>query len=203
MGKHIKLEIEEGSFSWERDEASIRREEALDGIYVIRTSEPEAHLSAADTVRQYKGLSQLERLFRTLKGIDIRVRPIRHRTEAHVRAHIFLCVLAYYVEWYMRQALAPLLFDDEELAADRKVRDPVAPAKPSASARRKKVKRVRSDGLPVQSFETLLESLGTQCRNRCRMQSAPSGATLEQVTEPTALQERAMELLAAFPVETH
>jgi transposase len=203
VGKHFTLRIEEGHFAWERDEVSIRREEALDGIYVIRTSEPRKRLSAENAVRQYKSLSRVERLFRTLKGIDLRVRPIRHRTEAHVRAHIFLCVLAYYVEWHMRQALAPLLFDDEELETDRKVRDPVAPAKASKSARRKKAKRVGSDGLPVHSFETLLRTLATQCRNRCRMVSVPSGATVDQVTEPTPLQVRARELLAAYPVAEH
>ncbi|MCK4306173.1 MAG: transposase, partial [Candidatus Eisenbacteria sp.] len=106
VGKHFKLRIEDGCFAWERADASIRREKALDGIYVIRTSEPRERLSAEDAVRQYKSLSQVERLIRTLKGIDIRVRPIRHRTEAHVRAHIFLCTLTYYVEWHMRQALA-------------------------------------------------------------------------------------------------
>ncbi|MCK4306365.1 MAG: IS1634 family transposase [Candidatus Eisenbacteria sp.] len=203
VGKHFKLRIEDGQFTWERNEASIQREEALDGIYVIRTSEPREGLSAEDAVRQYKSLSQVERLFRTLKGIDIRVRPIRHRTAAHVRAHIFLCVLAYYVEWHMRQALAPLLFDDEELGADRKVRDPVAPARPSASARRKKAKRVREDGLPVHSFETLLRALATRCRNMCRMKSAPAGVTIRQLTEPTSLQARAAELLAVYPVGEH
>ena len=203
IGKHFKLEIEDGSFTWERDEESIHREEALDGIYVIRTSESEQRLSAEDAVRQYKSLARVERLFRTLKGIDIRVRPIRHRTEAHVRAHIFLCMLAYYVEWYMRQALAPLLFDDEELDIDRRVRDPVAPAKPSASARKKKMRRVGTDGHVVHSFETLLQALGTRCLNRCRMKSAPSGATIEQLTESTPLQVRAAELLAAYPVGKH
>ncbi len=195
MAKHFKLRIEDGSFSWERNEESIAREEALDGIYVIRTSEPAKRLSAENAVRQYKSLSQVERLFRTLKGIDLRIRPIRHRTEDHVRAHIFLCVLAYYVEWHMRQALAPLLFDDEELNNDRKVRDAVAPAKPSTSARKKKAKRTGTDGLPVHSFETLLQQLGTRCRNRCRMESVSSGATIEQVTEATPLQVRAAELL--------
>jgi transposase len=203
VGKHFKTRIEDGFFTWERDEASIQRESALDGIYVIRTSEPRERLSAEDAVRQYKSLSQVERLFRTLKGIDIRVRPIRHRTEAHVRAHILLCMLAYYVEWHMRQALAPLLFDDEHLATDRKVRDPVAPAVPSASARRKKAKRVADDGFPVHSFETLLQELGTRCRNRCRMKSVPTGATLDQITEATPLQARAMQLLGAFPGSAH
>ena len=200
VGKHFKLTIDDGHFAWERDAASIQREKTLDGIYVIRTSEPPDRLSAEDAVRQYKSLSRVERLFRTLKGIDLRVRPIRHRTEAHVRAHIFLCVLAYYVEWHMRQALAPLLFDDEEWSEIRKVRDPVAPAKPSASSIRKKVNRVGSRGFPVHSFETLLQTIATRCRNSCRMASAPSGGTMEQITQPTPLQAYAAELLEAYPV---
>jgi transposase len=195
MAKHFELTIEDGSFSWERNEESIAREAALDGIYVIRTSESKETLSAADTVRTYKSLAQVERLFRTLKGIDLRVRPIRHRTEDHVRAHIFLCTLAYYIEWHMRKALAPLLFDDEELEDNRKTRDPVLPAKPSASARSKKMERISTGGYPVHSFETLLKELATCCRNRCSMSSSPSGATFDQLTQRTPLQQRALELL--------
>ncbi len=197
VGKHFRTRIVDGSFSWERDEDSIEREAALDGIYVIRTSESEAHISAPDVVRQYKSLSQVERLFRTLKGINIRVRPIRHRTEAHVRAHIFLCMLAYYVEWHLRRAWSSLLFDDEELEMNRRTRDPVAPAKPSASASAKKAVRWSGDFV-VHSFETLLGELGTQCRNRCRLKSSPAGASIEQVTEATPLQVRAMELVSAL-----
>jgi transposase len=195
MAKHFELTIEDGSFSWERNEESIAREAALDGIYVIRTSESKETLSAADTVRTYKSLAQVERLFRTLKGIELRVRPIRHRTEDHVRAHIFLCTLAYYIEWHMRKALAPLLFDDEELEDNRKTRDPVLPAKPSASARSKKTGQVSAEGYPVHSFETLLKELATCCRNRCSMSSSPSGATFDQLTQRTPLQERTLELL--------
>jgi len=200
VGKHFELKIGDGVFSWSRNETSIRREMALDGIYVIRTSEPAKGLSAQDAVRRYKSLSQVERLFRTLKSLDLRVRPIRHRTEAHVRAHIFLCMLAYYVEWHLRQALAPLLFDDEELSEDRNKRDPVAPARSSRSARRKKVRRVTPDGLPVHSFDTLLKELGTRCRNRCRLRSDPTGPTIQQLTERTPLQARVAELLRAYPV---
>jgi transposase len=201
VGKHFKLTIEDGTFEWRRDQESIQREAALDGIYVIRTSETKESLSAEDAVRQYKSLSQVERLFRTLKGIDLRVRPIRHHTVAHVRAHIFLCVLAYYVEWHLRQALASLLFDDEELNDRRKKRDPVAPAKPSASARRKKAQRLSSDGLPIHSFETLLGELGTRSRNRCRVKSDLSGSTFDQVSEPSPLHARVLELIALYPVQ--
>jgi len=168
MGKHFELTIEDGLLRWSRREESIRRETELDGIYVIRTSEQEGRSwSAADTVRRYKSLAQVERAFRTLKGIDLRVRPIFHRTPDHVRAHIFLCLLAYYVEWHMRQKLAPLLFDDETLAEDRRHRDPVTPAESSAAARRKKRVHQTADGLPIHSFSTLLTALGTRCRNTC------------------------------------
>jgi len=195
MAKHFKLLIEDSSFEWTRNEESIAREEVLDGIYVIRTSEPEEALSAADTVRTYKSLTQVERLFRTLKGIDVRVRPIRHRTENHVRAHILLCTLAYYIEWHMRQALAPMLFDDEELNDSRKTRDPVLPAEPSAAAKSKKSSQTTADGYPVHSFDTLLKELATCCRNRCGVSSSSSGATFDQLTERTGVQQRAMELL--------
>ena len=200
MAKHFCLEIGEGSFSWRRNGESIAREEALDGIYVIRTSEPQERLSAPDAVRGYKNLSQVERAFRTLKGIDLRVRPIRHRTEEHVRAHVLLCLLAYYVEWHMRRALAPLLFDDEELAAERLRRDPVAPAQASASAKRKKTTRQTAQGFPAHSFETLIAELATRCRNECRMKSDAESPTFTEVTHPTPLQSRAMELLSEVSV---
>ena len=122
-------------------------------------------------------------------------RPIFHRTADHVRAHIFLCLLAYYVEWHMRRSLAPLLFDDEQLPADRKQRDPVAPAEPSVAARKKKQLRQTEDGLPVHSFSTLLATLGTRCRNTCRAKSDRSGSTFQLLTAPTPLQSRASQLL--------
>ena len=195
VGKHFRLHIQDGLFRWERDEASIEQEAALDGIYVVRTSEPKRRLLAQDTVRSYKKLAQVEQGFRCLKGIDIRVRPIHHRDDPRVRAHVFLCLLAYYVEWHMREALGPLLFDDEELAAKRKRRDPVAKAEPSRSARRKKVQRTTPDGFAVHSFDTLLEELGTLCRNRCRIQADPSGSSFTQDTQPTHLQARVFGLL--------
>jgi hypothetical protein len=143
----------------------------------------------------------VERLFRTLKSLDILVRPIHHHQEKRVRAHIFLCVLAYYVEWHMRQALAPLLFDDEELEQNRKTRDPVAPAQPSPAAQQKKASRLTADGLPIHSFDTLLAALGTRCRHRCRVTSGLDGLRFCQLTEPTPLQQRAFQLLGlVFPV---
>ena len=195
VGKHFSLTIADGVFAWSRREESIRREAELDGVYVVRTSEPKSRCLAEDTVRRYKSLAQVERAFRSLKGIDLQIRPIHHRTEDHVRAHIFLCMLAYYVEWHMRRALAPLLFDDEELRQDRARRDPVAPAESSASAQAKKISRLTADGLPVQSFHTLLRNLATRCRNTCRIPSDTSGAAFRQLTEATPLQARALQLL--------
>ena len=157
--------------------------------------EPAKRLSVEDTVRSYKGLGQVEQGFRCLKGIDIRVRPIHHREDPRVRAHVFLCLPAYYVEWHMRQALGSVLFDDEELTANRKTRDPVAKAEPSPSARRKKVKRTTTEGLAGHSFDTLLQELGTLCRNRCHIHADPSGTTFHQDTQPTQLQARVFGLL--------
>jgi transposase len=195
VGKHFDMHIDDGVFTWSRREDAIRREAELDGLYVIRTSEEAARLSAADTVRSYKSLAQVERAFRCFKGVDLRVRPIYHRVPDRVRAHILVCLLAYYVEWHMRQALAPLLFEDEQLEADRWCRDAVAPAQPSAAAKTKKATRRSADGLPLQSFPTLLAELATQCRHTCRVSAAPAGPRFEQITAPTPLQKRAFALL--------
>jgi len=195
VGKHFSLHFEDGVFRWERDQDAIEREAALDGMYVIRTSEPKRRLSAEDTVRSYKNLTRVEQVFRSLKGIDIRVRPIYHRDDPRVRAHLFLCVLAYYVEWHMRRALGAVLFDDEELTANRRTRDAVAKAEPSPAAQRKKSRLTTSDGFSVHSFHTLLDDLGTLCRNRCRIQADPSGNTFTQDTQPTPLHAHVLELL--------
>ena len=195
VGKHFKVTIGEGTFSFARNELSIQREEALDGIYVIRTSEPQETLSPEDAVRTYKNLAHVERAFRSLKGLDLLIRPIWHRTEAHVKAHIFLCLLAYYVEWHMRKSLAPLLFDDEELPEKRTMRDAVRPAKASPSALRKKRTGLTPDGLPVQSFSTLLAELATRCRHRVRIGTDPAQPSFLRVTDLTPLQARAFELL--------
>lgn len=195
MAKHFDLTIADGVLRWARRQDSILRETQLDGIYVVRTSEPESRLSAEDTVRRYKSLAQVERAFRSLKGVDLRIRPIFHRTADHVRAHIFLCMLAYYVEWHMRQSLAPLLFQDEELSQLRMRRDPVAPAEASASAKAKKANRVNTGGVPFHSFETLLQELATRCRNTCRIAADPTATPFHQLTEPTPLQAQAFQLL--------
>jgi len=202
MGKHYTYKIGNGTFQWARNEESIEQEAKLDGIYVIRTSEPKKHLSAEDaTVRSYKSLSQVERAFRCLKGIfDVLVRPIRHRTANRVPAHFFLCMLAYYVEWHMRRALAPILFEDEELPEDRKQRDPILPAKPSESVKQKKATHKTEDGLPVHSFETLMAELATRGRVTYRLKSNEVSLTFNQVPDPTPIQARTYELLRLLPV---
>ncbi len=200
MGKHYQLTIGDGVFHWVRREDAIATEAMLDGIYVIRTSEPKERLSAEDTVRTYKSLSQVERAFRCMKGIDLLVRPIRHRTEDRVPTHIFLCMLAYYVEWHMRKALAPILFDDDQLDSERKRRDPILPAKPTESAKRKKATHMTLDGLPVHSFETLMAELASQCRNTYKLKTDDSRLSFSQVPPSSVLQRRAYELLGLFPV---
>lgn len=198
MAKHFRLKIADGHFGYERNQARIAAEAGLDGIYVIRSSEPA--LSADDTVRAYKGLAQTERLFRSLKGLEVQIRPIRHRRERRVRAHIFLCLLAGYLEWHLRRAWAPLLFDDGSLAEDRKTRDPVAPARPSAAADRKRASRRTDDGLAVHSMATLIAELATRCKNTCRLKATPEAPAITLLTEPTKIQSRALELIQTFPV---
>lgn len=200
VGKHFEVEIGEGRLAFRRREKAIQEEAAQDGIYVIRTSETVERMEAGEVVRVYKSLTQVERAFRCLKGIDLRVRPIFLRQEDHVRAHVLLCMLAYYVEWHLLGALAPLLFHDEELEADRLYRDPVAPAKPSASVKRKKLTRTTADGLPLHSFRTLLAELATLCRNTCSLKSQPASPTFDQLTEATPLQRRAFGLLENVPM---
>jgi transposase len=194
MAKHFELKISDGAFACSRKLDAIRLEEQLDGLYVIRTSEPKDRFSAAQTVRGYKSLAQVERAFRCMKGVDLMVRPIFLRTEDHVRAHILLCLLAYYVEWHMRLALAPLLFADEEIGENRKTRDPVAPAQPSGSAVKKRASHKTPEDLPVHSFKTLLQAMSTRCKNTCRLK-AVSDSTFTQITDPSPLQARVFELL--------
>jgi hypothetical protein len=204
VSKHFTLKIEDGRLEWRRDESSIAAEAALDGIYVVRTSESPEQLARDDVVRSYKLLGQVEQAFRALKGLEIRVRPIYHRLPNRVRGHILLCMLAYYLEWHLRRAWAPLLFDDEQLPQDRRQRHPVRPADGSNSAQEKKQTRRTADGLEVQSFATLLASLGTLCRNTCSVEGLDEGhggraSTFECLTEATPLQARAMELLDVLP----
>jgi transposase len=195
MAKHFTLTIGDGSLEYARKPDEITREELLDGIYVVRTNEPTERLTAADGVRSYKRLALVEQAFRCLKGIDLLVRPIHHRIAERVRAHILLCLLAFYVEWHLRQAWEPLLFEDEGLTEDRPRRDPVAPAEPSESAKLKKKTHTTPGGLLVQSFRTLMAHLGTRCRNTCIMTADPNQTAFHQVTEADALQSEALRLI--------
>jgi len=199
VGKHFKLTIEDNHFAFERDEASIAQEAGLDGIYVVRTSEARKDFSKEETVRTYKGLAQGEQAFRCLKGVDLRVRPIHHRTPDRVRAHVFLCTLAYYVEWHMRKALASVLFEDEELTEARATRDPVAKAEPSNAVKLKKASKLTPDGWPVQSLQSLMKTLGTRCRNTCRAGNDKSRVTFYELTEPTPFQAHVFQLLGHSP----
>lgn len=195
MGKHFELRIEEDSFHYKRKEANIEREKSLDGIYVIRTSVKAEALSGEQVVASYKSLSGVERAFRSLKTVDLHVRPIHHRLPDRVRAHILLCMLAYYVEWNMRQLLAPLLFDDHDKAEAKSVRASiVAPAQRSAAALRKAATRNTDDGLKVHSFQTLLKDLATIVKNRIQPKDKEIPA-FDMLTTPTALQQRAFDLL--------
>jgi transposase len=195
MGKHFEIQIGEESFTYQRKQANIEKEESLDGIYVIRTNVPAEVFSSEQAVRNYKSLSGVERAFRSLKTVDLHVRPIHHRLPDRVRAHIFLCTLAYHVEWHMRQDLAPLLFDDEDKAGAQQARTSVvAPAKRSTSAQQKALTKRTADDLPVHSFQTLLSDLATIVANRVQPKDAAIPA-FDIITTPTALQQRALDLL--------
>lgn len=191
MKKHFRLEITDDGFSYRRHRDRIAAEAALDGFYVVRTSLAKTQLDSQETVKAYKGLSVVERAFRCFKTFDLRVRPIHHRLATRVRAHLWLCLLAYYVECHMRARLAPMLFDDEQEPERSSV---VAAAKPSASARKKAASKRSPDGLPVHSFRTLLADLATIARQRVQPRVAGS-PSFELVTRPTPQQEKALRLL--------
>lgn len=195
VAKHFKLEITSSSLHYRVRRDRVAAEAALDGIYVIRTSVPADIFSAEDTVRHYKRLGRVERAFRAMKTVDLQVRPIFHYSEIRVRAHILLCMLAYYVEWHMRRAWSSLLFANEVDTLD--TRDPVAPARPTRQTRRKATRKQTDDGLPVQSFRSLLDHLASVVRNRCRRPNAPADeATWDMTTNLDALQQRALDLLS-------
>ena len=198
VAKHFELDIHDDRFSFRLLQDQVASEAALDGLYVIRTSLSPQRLDAADTVRSYKLLSQVERAFRCLKTMDLMVRPIHHHLENRVRAHILLCMLAYYVQWHMQEAWRELLFSDEDLQA-KLTRDPVAPAKRSAKALRKVHSHTLEDGTQVHSFRTLLRDLSTIVRNTCRRKKAPQNEPAFTITTtPNALQQRALDLIQAI-----
>jgi len=194
MAKHFELTITDTAFTYGRKQQAIDAEAALDGFYVLRTSVPKEVLGAEDTVRAYKDLAKVERAFRCLKTVDLHLRPIHHRLVPRVRAHVFLCVLAYYVEWHMRRAWAPLLFaeDDPQGAAERRG-SPVKPARRSASAEAKALTKKTSDGETVHRFRGLLEHLATLTKNT--IQPAGNLPSFDRLTVPTSLQQKAFDLL--------
>ncbi|MCY3777816.1 MAG: IS1634 family transposase [Candidatus Aminicenantes bacterium] len=193
MAKHFELDITEESFTYERNNESIAAEAALDGLYVIRTSLPAEEMGAEATVRAYKGLSVVEQAFRSYKTVDLKVRPIYHWSNDRVRAHVFLCLLVYYVEWHMRRRLAPLLFDDSDPAGASRS-SVVAPAEVSRAAQQKARSKRTADGQPVHSFRTLLEDLATIVRNQV-VPKIPGARPFTIVTRPTPLQQQALDRL--------
>ena len=200
VAKHFELDIQAQHFAFAIREDQVAAEALLDGIYILRTPVPSDKMDSAQVVRSYKSLAQVERAFRSLKTVDLKIRPIHHHLADRVRAHIFLCMLAYYVEWHLIEAWRPLLFADEDQAA-KQVRDPVAPAKRSAAAEWKALTHTLQDGSPAHSLRTLLEELATIVRNTCRApnSSAPA-ATFELVTRPSPTQQRALDLLNTIGV---
>jgi len=195
VAKHFELSIGEAGLSWARRQGAIDAEAALDGLYVIRTSLDAKSMDAPSCVHSYKALSNVERAFRSLKTVDLKVRPIHHRLAERVRAHILLCTLAFYVEWHMREAWRELMFADTDQAA-KATRDPVAPAKRSASASAKAASKLLDDEQPVHSFATLMAEMATVVRNTCRTPSAGADApTFELPTTATAHQQRALALI--------
>ena len=199
MRKHFRIEAREDGLSWSRDRAKIDAEAALDGIYIIRTSLGAEDIAAAEAVEAYKSLSQVERAFRSMKATRLEVRPVHVYNANRVRAHVFLCMLAWYVEWHMRQCLAPTLFEDDDREAARARRtSPVEKAETSDSAKAKAATKTTPDGLPVHSFDTLLDDLATLTLNRMSLSSAPDHH-FDIVAEPTPLQRRALSLLDISP----
>jgi transposase len=195
VGKHFKLTITPASFKYERKDQQIKTEAALDGFYVVRTSVAAQALTAEQTVSTYKRLSVVERAFRCIKTVDLKVRPIFHRLENRVRAHIFLCTLAYYVEWEMRRLLAPVLFDDQEHElAEQQRSSVVAQAVRSETAKNKAASKHTVEGLPVHSFRTLLEDLATITKNQIQPH-LPDAPTFVKITLPTPIQKKALDLL--------
>lgn len=191
MITYYTLDIKESLFNYQRRDELITIETALDGIYVIRTSVPKTVMDTPTTVKAYKSLSQVESAFRCYKSIDLKVRPIYHYKGDRVKAHIFLCMLAYYVEWHLRQLLAPLLFDDEEVSDTTDMMRAIR----SKSAIAKDRKKRNSEDLPVHSFRTLLEDLGTICLNKIRYTNSTGEYVFSKITQPTTLQQSCLDLL--------
>ena len=198
VGKHFRLTIEDSLLKWERKQQAIELEAGMDGFYVIRTSESSDRLSADNAVRGYKRLADVEQAFRSLKSLELLVRPIHHRLEKRVKAHIFVCLLAYYVQWHLKRAWSALLFADEHLDQHRADRDPVSSAKPTADVQAKKIERRTEDGNELQSFRTLLKELATQCQNTCEFGEESTVTPIVKLAEPTPFQTEAFGLLDTY-----
>jgi transposase len=198
VAKHFELSISDSALSWTRKHGEIAGEAALDGLYIIRTSVPAEQMDAATCVRNYKSLANVERAFRSIKTIDLKVRPIHHRLADRVRAHIFLCMLAYYVEWHLREAWRELMFADTDQLA-KATRDPVAPAKRSQAAQLKASSHTLPDATPAHSFATLMSELASVVRNTCRTPNcAPDTPTFDVLTTAQPLHQRALALVQAI-----
>lgn len=197
VAKHFHLDISDGHLVWHRKEGSIAHESAFDGIYVVRTSEPASEISAADAVRAYKRLGNVEKAFRTFKGVDLRVRPIYHRIESRVKSHLLICMLAYYVEWHMRQALASLLYAEENLDYERASRDPVTKAVPSKKVRIKHSTKQSDEGLQLRRWDGLVSAMKTLTLNKCTVKTGKFVSSFERITQPNEFQNKVFELIKA------
>lgn len=206
VGKFFDVTITETSFSYVRKEELIAKEAALDGVYIIRTSVKEETLNAQETVKAYKSLAQVEQAFRSYKTIDLKVRPIYHRLQERVKTHVFLCMLAYYVEWHMRQALSPLLFDDEKVVIEESaqkckeetdsINDLVTHSKRSKKGRAKASSKKTEERFPVHSFRTLMADLATIVKNKIQSNCHEVPLIFEKITQPTRIQQKALDLLS-------
>jgi hypothetical protein len=195
VAKHFRYQISDDNFQYQRDQENIAAEALLDGLYVLRTNVTDQRMGYEEVVRSYKRLCQIERAFRSIKTVDLHVRPINHRLARRVRAHVFLCMLAYYLEWHMRQSLAPILFDDHDRpAAQAQRRSVVAPARRSPAAQRKALTKRTDDDQPVESFSDLLQNLSTIVRDTVRPKNTDL-PLFPKVTKATDIQQRAFDLL--------
>jgi transposase len=192
MEKHYTLTIDDTSFAYARNEEQIAAEATLDGIYIIRTTIQDTHMDAGQVVATYKSLANVERDFRSIKAIDLDLRPIHHHTETRVRAHVFICMLAAYLTWHLRRAWAPLTFTDENRPEPE---NPVAPAKRSAAAQTKASRRTTTDGYPAYSFRSLLDHLGTLTRNEIRYGAEETAPLIPTLAVPTPIQHKAFDLI--------
>ena len=196
VGKYFELNITDENFEYSLKTELIAQEKSLDGVYIIRSNVPNEQMNAVETVQTYKSLSVVEQAFRSYKTIDLKVRPIYHYKNSRVKAHIFLCLLAYYVEWHRRKSLAPLLFDDLDYLKPVATTESIVTSSVASEMAIKKANTKRNeDNLPIHSFQTLLDDLATITSNKVQFQSIDSHLIFEKITQPTVLQQKAFDLL--------